>query len=448
MPSKRRYDRLWAQVSAQGRRLGAQFQQLFSGRIDDEAERRATQLAEAESIANSAGELRAGVAKVAQLRAYIQGTGGLGPEAQAALTQLWDHLPGDEPQAILRVVREELGADPATLFSRFDTVPLAAASLGQVHAATLPDGQDVAVKVQYPGVAEALRDDLATRGVLRQLVGADLGDALPDESIAALRERLLAELDYKAEAASLQRFRRAFRGDPTVVIPAVLPQLSAGRVLTMERLFGRSLPTLFATGTPTERAAVAATIFRFAFNAPWRHHIINLDPNPGNYLILDSEKDRAAEQPSRVGFLDFGCTAELPESIVTADRQLFLAMIHRDGEELRYAAHQAGLVSSRKAITFDTSNYRSWEQTLAGPFMSREPTLLDAAWARELTDLTWRLVQSGKMALPPPALLLWRQRLGVLAVLANLRPRLPMRRLLADLLDDGENPVPLYDRYR
>lgn len=448
MPSKRRYDRLRAQVAVQGRRLGAQVRQLFSSRIDDEAERRATQLAEAESLADSAGELRAGVAKVAQLRAYIQGTAGLGPEAQAALTQLWDRLPGEEPQEISKVVREELGADPETLFARFDTAPLAAASIGQVHAARLHDGQDVAVKVQYPGVAAALRDDLAARSVLRQLVGADLGDAISAEAITGFRERLLAELDYKAEAASLRRFRSAFSGDPTVVIPAVFPELSAGRVLTMERLFGRSLPTLFASASEADRAAVATTLFRFAFNAPWRHRIINLDPNPGNYLVLDGEKDRLPEQPARVGFVDFGCTAELPSEIVEADRRLFLAMIHRDGEELRYATHQAGIVSSRQALTFDASNYRSWEQALAGPFLTREPTRLDAAWARELTDLTWRLVQSGKIALPPPALLLWRQRLGVLGVLASLRPRLPMRRLLCDLLDEGDNPIPLYDRYR
>jgi predicted unusual protein kinase regulating ubiquinone biosynthesis (AarF/ABC1/UbiB family) len=151
---------------------------------------------------------------------------------------------------------------------------------------------------------------------------------------------------------------------------------------------------------------------------------------------------------AQVGFVDFGCTFELPPEIVEADRALFLAIIHRDGEELRYAAHRCGLIRKAQAQTFDSTNYRSWEQLLSAPFLTTEPAELHPSWARELTDQTWRLLKTGRIALAPAALLLWRQRLGVLAVLAGLRPRLPLRRLLADLLDDGVNPVPLYERYR
>lgn len=437
---KRRYERLWAQMAAQGRRLKAQLKQVLSTAlagqdIDDAAEHRAAQVAEAEAIAGSAAGLRAGVAKAAQLRAYVQGSVELSAEAQAVLGRLWDHLPGEEPQAIFRVLRDELGTDIESLFASFEPQPIAAASLGQVHAARLLDGQEVAVKVQYAGVAEALRDDLKADALLRQLAGADLGDALSEEAAAALRERLLAELDYRTEAESLRRFKRAFLGDPRIAIPAVIANLSTIRVLTMERLSGRSLPEFAASGSKEERAAVAAIILRFAFLSPWRHRIVNLDPNPGNYLI----------QPSCVGFVDFGCTAEVPEELALADRQIFLSMMHRDGEKLRYAAHRAGLIPH--AISFNSSTYRRWEQTLAAPFLSQDVTLLEPAWARELTDLTWRLAQTGKITLPPATLLLWRQRLGVLAVVAGLRPELPMRRLLSDLLDDGEHPVPLYERY-
>jgi predicted unusual protein kinase regulating ubiquinone biosynthesis (AarF/ABC1/UbiB family) len=443
---KRRYERLLGQAAAQGRRLLVRAQQLIAtgDAIDDDAERRAAELAEAEAIAESASELRGGVTKVAQLRAYIQGHSSLAPEAQAVLSRLWDHLPGEAPQAVRRVIAEELGAAPEALFQSFSDEPLAAASLGQVHAARTHDGEDVVVKIQYPGVAAALMDDLRTRDVLQSLVGADLGDALSEEALEGLKARLLAELDYKAEAESLLRFGRAFARDPSVVIPRVVPKLSTGRVLTMQRLHGRSLPEHAQTGAQEERSATALTLFRFAFLSPWRHRVVNLDPNPGNYLVLDPSEGQA--RGARVGFVDFGCTAALPDELVDADRRMFLAMIHRDGEELRYAAHEAGLIE--RASAFQSTNYRGFEAALSAPFLSREETALDPEWARELTDLTWRLVKTGRMVLPPAGLLLWRQRLGVLAVLASLRPRLPLRRILCDLLDDGENPLPLYDRYR
>lgn len=444
---KRRYERLWAEAAVRGQRIKARLKQIVKsassdGNIDDLAERRNVQVAEANAIASTAAELRGGVAKIAQLRAYLEGSTGLDKDAQVILEKLWDRLPGDEPQAIRNVLRTELKHDPEEIFARFDVQPIAAASLGQVHAAQLKDGREVAIKVQYPGVAEALRDDLQATNVLRELVGADLGDALTEESIAALRDRLLAELDYQAEAEALRRFKSAFAADKSIVIPAVMPEFSTQRVLTMERLFGRSLPELARSGSLADRNGAATTIFRFAFLSPWRHRMINVDPNPGNYLILENP----ADGPMRVGFIDFGCTARLSDELADADRQMFLAMIHRDGEALRYACHRAGLIE--RVPSFHSTVYRTWESTLTAPFMTREVTRLDPAWARELFDLTWRMAQMGKLALPGAALLLWRQRLGVLAVLAALRPELPMRRLLAELLDDRENPIPLYDRYR
>jgi predicted unusual protein kinase regulating ubiquinone biosynthesis (AarF/ABC1/UbiB family) len=206
------------------------------------------------------------------------------------------------------------------------------------------------------------------------------------------------------------------------------------------------------SGSLADRSSVAATIFRFAFRSPWRHRLLNLDPNPGNYLVLAPElaypKGPPGVRLAQVGFVDFGCTFELEPEIVEADRQLFLAMIHRDGEELRYAAHRSGLIRKSQAQTFDSTNYRHWEELLSGPFLSTAPTELDPSWSRQLTDETWRLLETGRIALPPAAMLLWRQRLGVLSVLAGLRPRLPLRQLLADLLDDGTNPIPLGERYR
>lgn len=456
----RSHERLLAFASARLKRLQVKIGRLLSpagddGGINDEAERHEAQLAEAEELTRRAAGMRGGVAKIGQLRAYLQGASALGPEAQKALGKLFDHVPGDEPQAIRRVIEEDLGSPPEKLFASFDEKPLAAASLGQVHAARGHDGSELAVKVQYPGVAAALRDDLESRGVLRELVGADLGGAVSDQAITTLRDQLLRELDYGEEAKSLRRFRFALGDEPTFVIPKLVEELSRGRVLTMQRLSGRSLPEVAAKGSPTERAAAAATIFRFALVGPLKHGLLNADPNPGNYLVLPSVEGSGsgsasapAESGGRVGFVDFGCVAELPEELREADRDLWMAMIHRDGEALRHAAHRAGLVPAAKS--FDGAVYRRWEKQLSEPFLvpDREgarPFLPEHA--RELSALTWQLAHTQILTLRPEALLLWRQRLGVFAVIASLRPTLPFRRVLAGILDDKTHPVPLLSRY-
>jgi hypothetical protein len=123
-----------------------------------------------------------------------------------------------------------------------------------------------------------------------------------------------------------------------------------------------------------------------------------------------------------------------------------MAMIRRDGEALRYAAHRQGLIPS--ATAFNNSTYRTWEHLLGSPFLERGEAELRPDFVRVLGETTWRLVHTHMLELPPAALLLWRQRLGVLAVLASLRPRLDFRLALATVLDDHSHPTPLLERYR
>ena len=433
--------RLLMDASSRLRRFGLSVRQILSGTIDEAAEKSQSERMEAEDLYRSAAGLRGGIAKIAQLRAYLQGASALGPEAQQVLGRLWDRAPAEQPQAIRQVIRTEFGQEPEALFREFVDEPLASASLGQVHQAVGQDGKLLAVKVQYPGVAEALADDLDSAGVLKDLVGGDLGEAVSAESLQGLRERLLSELDYRAEADNLRRFRRLFAFDPDVVIPDVVADRSTGKVLTMERIIGRSLPEVVRDGSDEQRSSAAQTILRFALECPIRLGVINVDPNPGNYLILNGNESGPG---AKVGFLDFGCVAEIPEELQKADRALYWAMIKRDGEALRYAAHLEGLIPSAGA--FDNSTYRRWEKLLSAPFLEREPVRLTPEYVKELGELTWLLVQGRKMALPPQTLLLWRQRLGILAVVSALRPALHFRELLAHVLEDG-HPIPMLQRY-
>jgi predicted unusual protein kinase regulating ubiquinone biosynthesis (AarF/ABC1/UbiB family) len=438
---ERRYRRWMAFASARLKRATTTAKQALLTDVDVTSDRRAADLAEAEAFAASAAQLGAAVAKIAQVRAYLDVTGvGATAPARAMLARLWDRMPPHPPSLIREVVIAELGAPPDERFARWDDEPLAAASLGQVHAAWDADGMAFAVKVQYPGVAEALRDDLSSASLLRHVLGGELGEGAADGALAVLRQQLLGELDYRAEAQWIDRFRRAFAGDADVVVPRVDAARSTGRVLTMQRLDGQPLAALAGADQPTRNRAARA-LFRFAFGAPLQHGIFNADPHPGNYLVDDK-----AAGGIRVGFVDFGSCAELSPEMHAAEQRLFLSMIHRDGETLRHAAHAEGLVED--ARTFEGSTWREWEQALGAPFLTRGDFALTTAHVAELITRTGELLRARRMALPPGGILLWRQRLGALAVMAGLSPRLPLRRLLAELLDDGRNPIALYDRWR
>lgn len=400
-------------------------------------------LARAESLARSAGSLKGGAAKVAQLMAYLEDPETSTPaQARAVLARLFDHVPGSDPAGIRQVLVEDLGAPPEALFASWEDHPFAAASLGEVHGATgLPPapvpvpvpvpvddggaGADLAVKVQYPGVAEALRADLSSDAVLRRLCGAAMGADLPAEALLAIREAVLREVDYGAEAAALRRFRRHYAGDDLIVVPRVHDDRCAGRVLCLDRLRGEALLSFTGRGAAAEaRHRVGAAIFRFGFGAPLVHGALNADPNPGNFIVLGGGE--------RVGVVDFGCCAELPEDLVTCERVMWQALLSEDGECLRYALYRAGLV--RDVGVLDAARYREWERCLAAPFRGPRFTFTPA-YAREFAAHTRVLLrQGGAFTLPAAAVLLWRQRLGLFTVLGALRAEGDFRGALLSML--------------
>ena len=431
-------DRLLGRARARWHRLASVVRTALSTDGDVAGDRRAADGAEAAELARTAGRMRGGLAKVAQLRAYLELEDGLGPEARAQLTTLWDRVPPDPPQAIRQVVEADLGAPIAALFAAWDDAPIAAASLGQVHAARLADGTEVAVKVQYPGIAAALDDDLASPAVLRQLIGPGIGDGAERGALDTLRAAIARELDYVAERAALERFGRAFFGDATIRLPRPIADRSSARVLTMTRLPGVPLRAFAAAADPAARAAVARTLLRFALGAPLRHGVVNGDPHPGNYLV------DAAAPAGQVGFVDFGFVVEL-DALAAIDRRLWLAMVHRDGEALRYAAHQEGLVP--RVGVFDHAAWRDFERALGGPFLARGARVYGTADAAALAAAFARLIHGGALRLAPEAVVLWRQRIGFFSVLGSLGASLELRKILCEVLDDDRHPTPLYERY-
>lgn len=394
-------------------------------------------------LAANAGRLKGGLAKVAQLAAYdpgatLGGRSGATPAARAVLGGLWDHAPAVSAGAIARVVEDDLGRAPQALFAHWDPSPLAAASLGQVHAARLHDGTEVVVKVQYPGVADALRADLDDAAFVRKLAGAELGRSLDEGAVAALAAAVRGELDYRAEAAAQAKFAAAWAGHRVLRVPAVIGELSSARVLTMTRARGKSVVETAASGSDDVRRGAALAIYQFAWGSPLVHRLLNADPNPGNFLI-----EAQADGGVHVWCLDFGCAAELPEPVRDADRELWWALIDEDSESaaerFRMGLARSGLLSRTDSMA--SGAHRDWERSLAQPVVTHGDFHWSAAYARELAENTARVLAGGGLRLPASVLLLWRQRLGVAAVLGMLDARAPFRRALVELIGSGRRAL-------
>jgi len=255
----------------------------------------------AERILGTLGELKGAALKLGQ--ALAMDPDALPPEARGIVARLLSQAPQRMPYArVVEVVRAELGAPPEALFESFDPEPMAAASLGQVHGARF-EGEEVAVKVQYPGVEKALESDLANGEVFVK------GFALAGESLDGrpyydeIRASLMRELDYRAEAEQLQAYAEAARPFPELVVPRVVAERSARRVLTLTRLRGPNLLDAIESHPAPEEAFRIARLLILAIWGPFfAARLIHADPHPGNFVILDD---------GRLGVLDFGATKRL-----------------------------------------------------------------------------------------------------------------------------------------
>jgi predicted unusual protein kinase regulating ubiquinone biosynthesis (AarF/ABC1/UbiB family) len=222
---------------------------------------------------------------------------------QAALTRLRDQALPMAPELARSVLERELGQRTESAFAEFDWNPLAAASIGQVHAARLHNGRAVAVKVQYPGVADAIQADLKNNELLATFLGLMFGLSPRKVSFdirGAGREmtaRITEELDYRLEAANQTEFAEHYRGHPFIHIPEVIGELSTDRVLTQELVQGKSWSDALTSGQEL-RDQWGEAIWRFVYATNHRFRLFNADPHPGNYRFHDD---------GSVSFLDFGC---------------------------------------------------------------------------------------------------------------------------------------------
>ena len=290
------------------------------------------------------GEMKGAAMKIGQMASFID-IDFLPPEYreiyQEQLAKLRAQAPAMPWEKVREVLVEEYdGKSPEQVFASIEEDAFAAASIGQVHRATLHDGSAVAVKVQYPGVAEALESDMANAGIIVRVAKA-LAPGLDAKAVAGeLRERVLEELDYEYEAQNQRAFARAYDGHPFIYVPKVHSRLSRRRVLVSEYVDGRDFEEVKRL-PQDERDIFGEIVFRFCFGSIYHLQHFNADTHPGNYLLMDD---------GRVAFLDFGMTKRLqPEQIMLEQRAVDAAS-RDDPGALREALDEIGFLRDADAI--------------------------------------------------------------------------------------------------
>jgi predicted unusual protein kinase regulating ubiquinone biosynthesis (AarF/ABC1/UbiB family) len=297
----------------------------------------------AEDVAVTLGAMKGVLMKIGQMASYIDD--GLSPAVRRTLSRLQDSVPPMTPELAAQVVEAELGLPPERVFTRWDPEPIAAASIGQVHRAITADGRAVAVKVQYPGIAETIAADLTNVALLRRMLRITAPSQDVDALIAELSERVTEELDYRREAANQRMIAAYFDGHPTIRVPKVIDELSTRRLVTTELADGVRFAEL-AKWSQEERDLAAETIYRFVFRSLYEVHAFNGDPHPGNYLFHGG---------GQVTFLDFGLVKHFtPAELLPLMQMVNHLCVNDDPEAFRASLETAGFLQHGAPLSTDT----------------------------------------------------------------------------------------------
>jgi predicted unusual protein kinase regulating ubiquinone biosynthesis (AarF/ABC1/UbiB family) len=406
-----------------GSYLGYLAQRLFLDEAARKEKLSATHRRAARRVTDSLGALRGPAMKLGQTLSLQQGL--LPDEMMRELTKLQMQAPPMHPTLLRAQFRGSMGAAPEEVFREFDPTPFAAASLGQVHRAVTTRGASVAVKVQYPGIRQAIENDFKWFRALSK--AAQTTRHLPKRIIDDLEAQILSETDYALEADNLEFFAKGLRPLGYVTIPRVYRELSRDRVLTMSLLDGEHIDAFLARKPSQElRDLVGERLFELHYFQVLRLEAFHADPHWGNYLFT---------RDGGIGLVDFGCVKRLPEALVSNLRSVFLYEGDREGAEFkrlleqRYALYGEKLSATSLRVLVGLS--QKFYGVVYPPGPEEQNTLYDFSNARFINRYvreTSKLV--GSKGLLPEYTMMGRAEVGLYQTLVRLKARVRTSRIV------------------
>jgi predicted unusual protein kinase regulating ubiquinone biosynthesis (AarF/ABC1/UbiB family) len=398
-------------------------------------------------LVDQLGKMRGAAMKVGQMISMVEFDGleeEQRDELQRELATLRDDIPPVPFARLERLLRKELGAPLSSVFADIEERAFAAASIGQVHRATTTNGHDVVVKIQYPGIAEAVETDLRNAMLLLPLVKR-LAPGLDVKAMATeMRERIGEELDYELEAQNQRRIERLVRGHPFISVPHVYTELSTRRMLVSEYIEGARFEEV-RRADEAQRDRYGEIVFRFFFGLLYRRRIALGDPHPGNYLLRPG---------GQVAFLDFGLLRDVDDDRVTAEVSIARAVRDARAEDLKAALIAGGYVPAERAESVQAefalrlmTHATKWYAVPGERRFSTGGERRDRRGrARERPtdeDRAAIKTQVNQFTVPPEAILIRRMHAIVAVVLQTLRAGADWGAIAAEYLHGAPPATPL-----
>lgn len=378
-----------------------------------------------ERIVKKFSKMRGAALKIGQMMSF-QDESVLPKELYIVLSRVQNGANYMPQRQLDRLMTRELGKGWKDKFAHFDLVPMAAASIGQVHDAVLPSGEEVVVKVQYPGVKDSIDSDL--NNVLMFLTASRL---LPrglflDKTVANARTELRWECDYKREAAALQKFEQLLKNEPDLVTPRVYEDLTTDSIITMSKMHGKEIMKLPLTVSQETRNFISETIMRLCLREIAEFQFMQTDPNWANFLYNGSTQ--------KLELLDFGASRNFPEEFIYKYRRMLTAGTQRDREKVAHFSRELGYLTGLESKAMVDAHVDS-VMVLAEPFCGDTESYFDFSEQTVTDRIRGNIGLMLKERLCPPpeeTYSLHRKFSGVFLLCARMRAQVPMAKLFQE----------------
>ena len=394
------------------RHLGQKMAGVFQNDEQKKSGEKAAQQKSAAQITRTLGELKGAAMKIGQMMATDPEL--LPPDMIEQISTLQHSAPAMSFHAVTEVVEQALGHPLSSVFSWFSPEPVGAASIGQVHKATTIDGVAVAVKVQYPGIADTIRSDMKNLGSLLAMMRVQLPKERVDGYVEEFTQVIEQESDYLREANNLERFCMLLGKLPGVRVPYPVHELTKKNLLVMEYLDGTRLETWLQSAPPEQKDAQGRRLIEVFLQSVHRNQVLHADPHPGNFLVLVNEPLVDGAPP--LGILDAGCVREYDVAFTDGLIGFMAAMWRHDLDALKASWTKIGFIDNN----LDPELIYEWNELVLAPLLKNED--FDFANWKVQHDLTTFMLANPRMKMfsPPREVLFYlRTLVGLRGLLAK-----------------------------